>query len=268
MNGEDYAPIDEQEIDGLAAILEEELVDQINGMGSLGDLGDIGAVRKLYRRATKSKRYRTAVRKSAQKAYNRGRSSANASASTSKMNSRDIVLKYKSAFSDTIQAAIKAKKVKFVDHILYSAVATEGQQVVGVFTNSIDEKVGISNFNDSKMGSTQAMVVTHIRIDQAIIPEGKTLQETAFHKGELEAVLVNGSMKLEVDGKQVLDDKFPLLQFANDNRNDVALHTLKLDNPFVINPNHEVDCELKLADAPDEKSAIKVSLIGSLVRNK
>lgn len=181
----------------------------------------------------------------------------------STMTSRGQAMSRLGALPKEIQQGLVQKKLQLVDTRFYFVKAANAVTSVRMIETSDTKAVGVTNVDRGKLDKDNYFLLTGL-----ILLSGVNASPLAASFGTVATTIANGDFEFKCSGNKYLLPKDSSCQvFDTNNRTDIENGLFKLDNPKWIEPQAEINFDIRFPVATAANTNIKLVMVGVSVIN-
>lgn len=179
------------------------------------------------------------------------------------MSSRGQAISRMGALPAHIQEGLANKRLQFSDTRFYFVKAAGGATSVRMIETSDTKAAGTTNVDRGKLDKDNYFLLTGL-----ILLSGVNADPKAASYGTIATAIANGDFEFKAAGNKYLLPKDTSTQvFDTNNRTDIENGLFKLDNPKWIEPQTEINFDIRFASAAAANTNLKLVLVGVSVIN-
>ena len=181
----------------------------------------------------------------------------------STLTSRGAAMSRMGALPKEIQNGLVQKRLQFADTRFYFVKAAGGATQVRMITSADVKDPGTTNVNNGKLEKDNYFLLTGL-----ILLSGVNADPKAAAYDTIALAIANGDFEFKAAGNKYLLPKDTSCQvFDTNNRTDIENGLFKLDSPKWIEPQVDIEMNIRLSQAAAANTNIKLVLVGASVIN-
>lgn len=173
---------------------------------------------------------------------------------------RDEAMKRLGALPAEIRKALAEKRLQLADSIYYVVKAAGGQTEIRMFTNDQTKVPGISNISKQQLEKDNFFLCTGLILLAGVDADPKLAAFDTIPKQ-----VANGDFEFKNGGHYLLPKDTSCQLFDTAQRTDIDNGLLRLHNPKWIEPQADIDFNVRFSGALAVNTNLKLLLVGASV---
>ncbi len=174
--------------------------------------------------------------------------------------SRDEALRRIDALPAAIKAGLMAKRLQIADAAFYFYKAGGAQSSLRMIGTDDDKAVGVTNVSDAKLDKDYYFLPVWL---QVLSGNNATLSDTAF--GLPVDAILNGDFEWKANGKYLMPKDTSARIFDTASRTNVIIGSHKVNNPKWIEPQVEMQFDIRASQALPANENVALVIHGAVV---